>query len=305
MKKDRTKKGFPVGICLIIFLILLLLSTAISAGYFYIEGKRKIEEIVEYTRICSLTLAEAVGNVAELSYMNNDFSKLRSLFNEKIEKKVIDEAFFVLADGKIIAHSDKRILKGLKGNIATDEFAYNVDQIFLPIKSKSKSAQFLDYNIINKKVPFNKEIRKLFKKYFYKKFDIVGWLITRAVYVKDKAVGCVSLIISKDKIYNFLFTHINNTINLLIVLGIITVTVPVLISIIVYLRYRNLRVISALTGKQESIKEPVRVMDIEINGITRNLPRWELTIPVTETSYGGDDVNGGEAIKDAIPVADK
>ncbi|MDY6970258.1 MAG: hypothetical protein SVR08_16615, partial [Spirochaetota bacterium] len=173
MKKKETRKRFSFLLFFITSLLLLLFSAGVSIGYFYYVGKSRIKEIEDYTRDYSITLADAFTNVAELSYNRRNYSKLKILFQEKINKNIIDEAFFVLADGKIIAHTDKKTTKSLKGNIATDEFAYNLDLILYPLRIKSKQAQFFDYHIFNKEIPFSKDFKRIIKTYLYKKIDIV------------------------------------------------------------------------------------------------------------------------------------
>ena len=67
---------------------------------------------------------------------------VKYIHNAKSNKN--DEFYTVLSD----------IEKELKGNIATDEFAYNLDLILLPIWIKADNAQFLDYHIYNnEKIP--------------------------------------------------------------------------------------------------------------------------------------------------------
>ena len=242
MSENKIKNVIPAGIFLIVFIILLLLSAAVSFSYFYFEAKNRTAEIETYTRSYSIPLAEAFANVAELSYKDKSLGKLKKLFREKIKASIIDEAFFVLSDGKIVVHSDQDIEKELKGNIATDEFAYNLDLIMLPIWTKVDHAQFMDYHIYNpaKKIPFNKEAVRLFKKYIYSKIDVSGWLVTRAVYVKGKSVGCVSFIISKERIYKLLLEHYDITIKLSVVLAALSFLISFIVSFIIFIRYRSI-----------------------------------------------------------------
>ena len=60
-------------------------------------------------------MAEAFARVAEFSYSTKKYSSLKTLFHEKIEENTIDEAFFVLSDGKIIVHSSTTAEKELMG----------------------------------------------------------------------------------------------------------------------------------------------------------------------------------------------
>ncbi len=254
MKDYRKRNIIPVGIFFLIFLFMLILSAAIVSGYSYFEVKNRITEIEENTRNYSIPLAEAFADLAELSYRDRNYSKLKKLFRDKINANIIHEAFFVLSDGRIIVHSDKKIEKELKGNIATDEFAYNIDLIMLPIWTKTRSVQMMDYHIYNYDInlPFNSEITKLFKKYIYSKIDVSGWLVTCGVYSKGRGVGCVSFIISKDRIYKFLLEHLNNIRKLSVILLVVSFAVSFLLSIVIFIRYRSLR----LYGYSEIKAEP-------------------------------------------------
>jgi hypothetical protein len=276
--EKKRRPVIPVGIFFTILFFMLLLSAVIAGSYFYIEAKNRITEIEKYTRNYSIPLAEAFANVAELCQKNNDLEKLKKLFRDKINANIIDEAFFVLSDGKIIVHSDKDIEKELKGNIATDEFAYNIDLIMLPIWTKTEYAQFMDYNIFgeNTKIPFNKYVKKIIKKYIYQKIDVLGWLVTKAVYLNEKPAGCVTFIISKDRIYKFLIEHYNTTLLISFALAAFSLALSLLISIIVFFRYRNIN----------------RERKIELSGNINNINNWQQT---NESNF--DDRKIKEAIK--------
>jgi hypothetical protein len=260
MSKSNKKKIYPIGIFLIQLIILLLLSISISSFYFYFTIKKELGDIVKNTQNYSISLAEAFARVAELSYPSRKYYKLKSLFQDKIQENIIDEAFFVLSDGKIIVHSKKEIAKKLKGNIANDEFAYNIDLIMLPLRKHAREAQFVDYNIINTKIPFDKRQRYLIKKYLYNKIDITGWLVNRVVFVKNKPIGTVNFIISKHRIYGSIFSLLEESAQLLFLLSIISLTVSIFISSIIYVRYRT---ISRRSAKDVSPAEQAeRALDL-------------------------------------------
>ena len=167
MKKNK-RNIIPIGIFLILFLSMLILSAFITGTYFYFEAKNRIAEMERNTRAYSIPLAEAFADVAELCYKDNKPERIKTLFREKIRENIIDEAFFVLTDGSIVVHSDENIEKELKGNIATDEFAYNIDLIMFPVWTKVEHAQFMDYQAYNsKKIFSDRRVIKLFKKYIY------------------------------------------------------------------------------------------------------------------------------------------
>jgi hypothetical protein len=325
MPENKIKNVIPVGIFLIVFLILLLLSAAISTAYFYFESTNRINEIEKYTRNYSIPLAEAFADVAELSYKTKNLDKLKSLFREKINANIIDEAFFVLSDGKIIVHSDQGIEKELKGNIATDEFAYNLDMIMLPIWTKVDHAQFMDYHIYNenKKIPFTKEIIKLLKKYIYSKAGISGWLVTKAVFVNKKSIGCISFIISKERIYKFLLEHFNITVKLSIILAILSFLISFTVSIIIFIRYRSFNKRKYLMTAEDNIDRKENVSeniiknpdsDIEKNIAGNNemglVDNNEIKIKEAikiknDTAKEELTLSGDEKIKDAILFKEK
>lgn len=302
MKENKSRNVIPVGIFFIVFLIMLILSTAISAAYFYFETKNRTEEIEKYTRNFSIPLAEAFANVAELSYHDKKHEKLKKLFREKIQANIITEAFFVLSDGKIVVHSDSGIEKELKGNIATDEFAYNIDLIMLPIWSKIDHAQFMDYHVYNgiKKLKINKEIIKIIKRYVYQKIDVSGWLVTRAVFVNGKPVGCISFIISKEKLYTFIIEYFDNTIRLIIILAGISFIISLLMSIIVFIRYRSIR-----KKKHPVVPKPIKDSRGNINDLNEIKLKEAIRIKSSPVKIKKVISAGKNLIKDAISVKDK
>ncbi|HON80217.1 MAG TPA: hypothetical protein PK544_17130 [Spirochaetota bacterium] len=244
MKKRVKKKGFPFGIFFLLLFSLLLLGCMISAGYFYFGVKNEIAEVETITKKYSTTLAEAFTDVAEFSYRYKNYGKLTTLFREKIRDNSIDEAFFVLADGTIVVHSNRDVERELRGNIINDEFAYNIDMIMMPLRRKERAIQFNEYNILNKRVPFNRLEKKLIRKYLYKNIFVNGWLVTKAVFVQtrrsEEPVGTVNFILGKDKIYSLIFRYIKEVKYIASALGILSLLIALIVSVIVFGRYRKL-----------------------------------------------------------------
>jgi hypothetical protein len=307
MREKKIRNVIPIGIFLIVFIFLLLLSAAISSGYFYFEAKNRITEMENYTRNYSIPLAEAFANVAELSYKDKNLYKLNRLFREKIQASIIDEAFFVLSNGKIVVHSDQGIEKELKGNIATDEFAYNLDLIMLPIWTKVDHAQFMDYHIYseNKKIPFTKPVIKLLKQYIYSKTDVSGWLVTRAVYVNGKSIGCVSFIISKDRIYKFLLEHFNICVKISIFLAIISFLISFTVTIIIFIRYRSINKRKYFNTIEDNIDK--KEINIENNIETNNENKLKEAIKIKNNTAKTEELTlpDQELIKDAILIKEE
>ncbi len=240
-KKVIKKKRFAIGIFLLLTIILSTLTVSGTYIYFTTVGKQRIQDIELYSKGYSKTLAEALSGVAELSYRSHRYRSLRNIFRKKIDQKLVDEAFFVKSNGKIVVHSDRSVEKRLKGNIANDEFYYNMDFILMPVSKKSKKLMFFDYNISGKKNIFNREERKYLKKYLYNDINKMAWLITKGVFVKRKPVGVVSFIISKNRIFNFIKFHIDESIKILKFGILLSVLISLFVSIVVVLRYRGIQ----------------------------------------------------------------
>ncbi|MBN2042048.1 MAG: hypothetical protein JW864_18575 [Spirochaetes bacterium] len=304
-KKIKKRRVVPVGIFFILLIILGLFSAAVLSGYFYFEAKSRISDIEKAARDYLIPLAEASANLAELSYKNKNYFKLKQLFREKIEEEIIDEAFFVLSDGKIIIHSDREVEKDLKGNIATDEFAYNVDLIMLPVWSKTDNVQFMDYHIYDNdlKIPFRKDVTQLLKQYIYNKVDVPGWLVTRAVFHKEQGIGCVSFLVSKDRIYKFLLELFNNILNLSYIFAGISLGISFFISVVIFFRYSSLskrRAGEIVEHEIESIIAPVYSM--RKNGMNGRLKE---AIKIKSTFNCKINNSDKSIIKDAVAVTDK
>jgi len=304
-RKQKIKKTvFPIGIFLMLFIILSFIAAGASFVYFMYAGKSGIAQIESYTRSYSIPLAEAFANMAEMCYREKKYSRLRTLFHEKIEQRAIDQAFVVLKNGKLIAHSDPDIEKKLKGNLASDEFDYNLDLILKPVYRASREALFTDYNITSIKAPFEREYRMLLKTYFYKNIDSTGWLVSRAIFKKKKPVGAVCFIISKKRIYSFITGHVDRSARLFTISMAIAFIVSLFVSLVVLVRYRGIqkRALASGSGEIEFIS-PVRISTQE-------------PIAVELLNVGGegvDTMSAGEgspfqqkrAIKEAIPLQDK
>ncbi len=269
MKKIGKKKGFPVGILFLMLFLLIALSAVISSAYFYFGVKKGIKDIEGYTKNYAITMADAFAEVAELSYRLKDYTKLKKLFQSKIRENTIDEAFFVLKDGELIAHSNKEREKQLEGNIANDEFAYNIELILLPVKEKKRDIQFIDYKIFEKKAPFKKIEMKLLKEYIYPKINIDGWLVTKAVFSmekkKEEAVGTVNFIISKDRIYNYIKSQFDESGKLIIYMGALSFLLSVILSFIIFLRYKNSYRLISIGGRITAKTGKKPVVDAKTN----------------------------------------
>lgn len=240
-EKKLKKKKFAIGIFLMLLVIESVLAAAAALIYFRHSTMKGIEKIEKYTKNYSFTLADAFADVAALSYRANDYTTLKDLFHQEIRENTIDEAFFALNDGRLIAHSSRDKEKELAGNIATDEFAYNIDLILRPSLRNLTTIQFTSYNVMGKTVPFPREYRELMKRYLYDEVDLLGWLVSKAVYNRKTAVGTVNFIIYKDRIYRFIDEQFNEARRFYLIAQGIAVALSFLISIVVVLRYRSIQ----------------------------------------------------------------
>ncbi len=240
-KKSLKRVIFPIGIFLLMFTAQSVIGTAGVISYFYFSGKKNISDIEKYTINYSRTMAEAFARVAEFSYTTQKYAPLKTLFHEKIEENTIDEAFFVLSDGRLIVHSSTTAEKELMWNIASDEMAYNIDMILLPVQTKNSDLLLNNYNIVNKTVPFQRRDRDLLKKYIYKDLTSTGWLFTKGIFPKNKPAGTVNFIVSKERIY----TSIQNSIDQAKYYTFLVVTISIFlsffVSLIVLFRYRSIQ----------------------------------------------------------------
>ncbi len=235
------KKGFPLGIFLLLFFMLGLPVSGGVIGHFVYSGSRSIEVIESYTRDYSRSLVEALAGAAELGYRKGSRKAVKELFTDGTRKNTFDEAFFVLKNGTLAAHSNSDVEKELHGNIANDEFAYNTDLILKPLLTKSRNTQFTDYNIVSKRIPFNRMERSLLKQYLYSGIDTSGWLVTRAVFSGKEPVGTVNLIIGKDRIFQSVMELRNESIYMLeAALGIVFF-ISLAVSLVVFIRYRSIQ----------------------------------------------------------------
>jgi len=241
-KKSKLKRViFPLGIFLLMFTAQSVIGTAGVVSYFYFSSKKNISDIEKYTINYSKTMAEAFARVAEFSYTTQKYAPLKTLFHEKIEENTIDEAFFVLSDGKLIVHSSTTAEKELMWNIANDEMAYNIDMILLPVQTKNSDLLINNYNIINKTVPFQREERDLLKKYVYKDLPSTGWLFTKGIFPKGKSAGTVNFIVSKERIYNSIQNSIDQAKYYTFLVVTISIFLSFFVSLIVLFRYRSIQ----------------------------------------------------------------
>jgi len=285
------KKKFPWGMLVLMLVLLILASCFVSAGYFYCNARVRSAEIAREARATYTIMADTLASLAEISYLSRDMARIRRAFMEKPAAGDVLESFFVLSNGVVIAHSSAEKAKSLQGNIARDEFAYNLDQIFLPLRNNSREVYFQDYNIVDRKIPYPRDIWVPLKKYVYGGIDRVGWLVTRAVHSRGKPIGTVNIIISKQRIYGHIDTTAKHSIILMAGMALFSLGLSLIISIFVYRRYGK-PAVHAATPAREPLPAIAFTDDdaIEEPEMHETEPIFEATAPF-------------QGIKDAIPVA--
>lgn len=290
MKAKENKRSYPWGIFSACCISLIIFSAAVSALYFFVSAKSGIDEIEMYTRKYASAIAAASADVAELSYAQKNCAALKRLFQEKITQNLIDEAFFILDDGKIMAHSSAATEKMLDGNVANDEFRYNIDLLLLPLTKKTRDVIFINYNILNREIPFTPREKMLIKRYIYRGINSVGWLATKVVYSKGKGVGTVNFIIGKERIYTLLETGAVIAAKMFAALAALSVFFSIVASMLVYIRYRP-------------VKKPFRVVKPSTAG---EAPATQAVAQDTEVTHNHEapkPAGGTTEIRDAIPIS--
>ncbi|MCX8123405.1 MAG: hypothetical protein N3F66_04485 [Spirochaetes bacterium] len=172
--------------------------------YKYKQLKSDIDEFTTQVKNVSKTLITTFADAAEIAYATRSTQKLLSLIKESSNLRGIKEVFFVLDNGTIVAHSDSRRSLELKGNIANDEFYYNIDLILYPHSKQSRELFIFDYFVPDLPLPFTKNVRKYIQQYVYKDINTNSWLVTKAVYFKGKSIGTINCIIVKTPIYDMM-----------------------------------------------------------------------------------------------------
>ncbi len=294
-KTGKNRYIFPLSV---FFLILIMEALLISFGigfYFYITGKKNINDIEKYTMGYSRTLAESFAKVSEFCYKKHDFTALRDLFHKKIEADMIDEAFFVLGNGKLVVHSNTKTKKNLKGNIANDEISYNIDMILAPLKKNDSRLSFSNYNIIGREIPFNRKQKELIGKYIYKNINSNGWLFTKAIFQNRKPAGTVNFITSKKRIHDSLSFYIKKAKNNIAMGLFVSFFFSLVISVYVMIRYmKNDNAVTAVTIPEIKTEPEDIVIDFGETG------EDEIISPVHDPRHNGIDLEVDEPFDETV-----
>ncbi len=241
----------------------------------YISGitKNKIHEIVNGMKNSASSLVDASVSIAELTDIKEkNYLKLSQYFEQHMEKAGFSKAFFVLNDGKIMAHSSSSEAASLNYNIATDEFYYNLDQIFLPLKSVDDKVYITDYFILDYKIPFSKEEIVQIKNAYYSEVDRNGLLASRAVVRNHSKIGTVNFIFNKEKVYSEITSALNLKKRADIIIISASIILSFLFAVIIFLTTCNKQnpIISDFGAFNEEFKKVQREETIVTQNVSEN-----------------------------------
>ena len=203
---------FPFGIFAVSIVLLAGGSAAGIAGYHYVALKSGIADFENRTQQYLVPLLDACVQMGSIDGGKESGGKMSLLFRDYQQRKIVYKAFFVKEDGTVLAHSGSDDVKVLNNNIAADEFTYNLDQIYLPLKKDMKEPLFADYYLIDRKVPLERRQADLVKKYLYPSIDRNGWILARQVRFNDKPFGVVAFLVDKEPVYLMVEKSIKNTV---------------------------------------------------------------------------------------------
>lgn len=166
---------------------------------YYNELRISVEERLEEMDLFAESLLLSMSQIGASA----DDSSIDSLTGPLFKKSddLFNMAFIAATDGSIVIHSDPGEESRLNGNIALDEFTYNLEEIFYPLTHVTEDTVKRDYNILNQKIPFSQIELDILKKRVYSKIDRNGLLYSRKIRLKNKKLCSANVIISKTDIY--------------------------------------------------------------------------------------------------------
>ncbi|HNX58513.1 MAG TPA: hypothetical protein PKK43_05415 [Spirochaetota bacterium] len=299
---------FPFGI----FILLLIVFTIVTAGgiclYTYNSVVSSIRKAETDVKAYVSPLLNACVQIVDSADDKKSRNALTPLFTDYRKSGIVTKAFYVKDDGTIIAHSDSSEATVLNNNIAMDEFTYNIDQIFYPVKQNLKDIYLTDYYLIDRTVPFNKKQIRYLKKYFDKNIDRNGWLICKAVYnAKGNGYGAVGFIVNKSEIYETVQNKFIEGIFLLKVATAGSFVLSLIITLIIYIRYRMIASRTSSGYEYEEVSGYEHEPGYAENPIAEEPVSESDDTPVLHTIGTVPHVprNGNMVILDAIPVRRK
>lgn len=302
MEKNK-KILFPFGFFAAALVIFEAITVTATAVVFILLVKQDINSVEKDARSYIVPLVDlcaanaSIGNDAEIT------KSLTPLFTEYQEKGFVYRAFFVKENGAILAHSNSYEKEMLHHNIARDEFTYNIDQIFLPLKNNETGSYFSDYFIPEIKIPFRKNEITYIKKYIYPEIDKNGWLVSKAVYHDEKPFGVAAFILEKSEISRLILLRYDQFL-FWVKRGAATAgAVSLFLSFLMLFRYNSLvkRGMSLNTEKPLETSPDAVIQQEDQTGIKKSVSIPEKIFVEEEIRHGA----GQKIILDAVPVRSK
>ncbi len=238
--QNNKQVQFPFAFVIILFFIIAILASSGVLLYKYRQLVSRIDEFTIQAKNVSRTLITTYADAAGLAYATRSTNRLLSLIQESKNINGIKEVYFVLDNGTIVAHSDKEKAKELKGNIANDEFYYNIDMILYPYTKQSRQLFIFDYFVPDLPLPFNTVIRKYIKQFLYKDVNTNSWLVTKAVYSKGKSIGTINCILVKSPIYAMMNSYYKELLYMLIIIYGAAVVFSICTGIVLFIKQKRI-----------------------------------------------------------------
>ena len=307
-----TKKiFFPFGILLLSAVIFSGGGAAGSVLYFYVACKKEISETERFVQSSLVPVLEACVQMAELDGGKESAGRMNSLFREYRLGNVVSRAFFAGENGNILAHSDQNEVKRLKGNIASDEFSYNLEQIFLPARKTMREPYFDDYYLIERKIPFDREKTAFLKKHLYQGIDRNGWILSRQVVYKGKTVGVIAFVADKEAIYDRIAFNYRECVFWIKISVLAGAGLALIFAMIVFVRYQMIYVRASRRHEQVQMPPvlPPASFPAEATAVAeQSLAEPEQTAVPFYTEYESSSrayTDYKAPVQDAIPVRKK
>lgn len=245
---------FPFGIFLLCAALFSGGGAAGTVWYFYVASKKEIAETERFTQGSLVPVLDACVQMAEIDGGKESSRRLNALFRDYRLGSIVAKAFFVRENGVIVSHSDQNEVKALKGNIAADEFTYNIDQIFRPMRKNLREPYFDDYFLMEKKVPFDRRTMAFLKKHLYSGVDRNGWILSRQVVYKGKPTGVIAFFSDKETIYERIAYNMKECLFWMKMSAFAGIGLAFIFSMIVFVRYQM--IYYRATRREEIVEMP-------------------------------------------------
>ncbi len=196
-----------------------------------VENRMKEKDSFAESMLVSLSQIGAVATPKTVDRM------AQPIFKES--QALYFRAFIVRTDGTIVTHSDPQEAVRLNGNIATDEFSYNLEEIYYPITRESAGAVRRDYHILQQKIPFDDAILETLRSRVDSRIDRNGILYTKRIKLKSGAFFIASVILSRSDIYAHIGSSLDNLTRLKIFIILSCFSLSAVVAIFLFITIRR------------------------------------------------------------------